>query len=812
MSKLAHDFVFALRQLRKHRTYALTAILSMALGIGAAAAVYSVLYGVLIDPYPYRNANRIAFITVLWENQPNAGTRSFTLDQVARLKKEFHSVEDAIAEDDLSMVATDGDLPTSVKALEVSGNTLQFLGAPPLLGRIFTSAEAPPKQEPPPVAVISYPFWKSHFNGRSDVIGKTTELNHRKYTVIGVMGPRFTWTDSDVYLPIPASSDREKRFGTLIRLRRGVSLQAASEELQGFIQQDNQEHPKSFGVNGIKFRTKVETLNDWLLGRFKGVLFLLFAAVGLLLLIGCGNVSILMLARATARQQELAMRAALGASRLRILRQLLTEAVLLSLLGGALGVGLAFLGVRLITALLPEYSIPHEVAIAINPPVLAFSVVVSVLSGILFGISPALQFSRPQIAHLVQSAGSRTTTMRLLHTQAVLLIGQVALTILLLSAAGATMRNFFEAYTAKLGFNPHGVLLLNVMLPEGSYLTWESRTHYFDEILQRVQTTPGVLSASFGSATPPSENWTQTVDIVGEKPDPGWRTGLQLVSPGFFSTLQIPLLAGHIFNRAEFLRGAHLAVVNKTFAHRYFPGKSALGRHITPSELTQTWPNLLQAPGADQPLEIVGVVADVRNDGLHRPVIPQTYVLSPLLLPPDEHLYVRTAGDPARLTHPIAANLLALNPNQTVNRVIPLNDYLSQFVWSHERFASILFSVFSTVALGLATIGLFSVIAYSVEQRTREIGIRMALGAQRRHVLTITLAATLRTTAIGVALGIVATLLLSNTIYQWTDSSTRDATVLLLISTVFFAASLLACLLPAKRATSIDPMQTLRVE
>jgi predicted permease len=439
------DISFALRQITRHRVYALTAVLSMALGIGATAAVYSVLYGVLIDPYPYRNADRIAFITI--QNKQSRGDIPFTLSEVDQLRQS-KSIEDVFAQNDASMVATDGEIPQSVKVLEMTGNGLQFLGAPPLMGRVFTAAEAPAGIAPPPVAVISYPFWKSHFASSPDVLGKVLELNQQKYTVIGVVGPRFTWHDSEVYVPMPAGLDPRSRYQSLIRLRPNVSTDAATGELTSFVQQIGKAEPSLLPPDG--YRMKVETLNDWILGQFKGTLIVLFVAVALLLLIGCGNVSILMLARGTARLQELATRLALGASRLRIVQQLLTEAVLLSVTGGLLGLAFANVAIRLITGLIPEYSIPHEVVITLNIPVLLFSAAVSVAIGILAGLSPALQFSSPHLSQVVQSSGSRSTTSRGARTRGILIVGQTALTVLMLAGAGAAMRNFLQAYAAQL--------------------------------------------------------------------------------------------------------------------------------------------------------------------------------------------------------------------------------------------------------------------------------------------------------------------------------------------------------------------------
>jgi predicted permease len=801
------DISFALRQLARHRVYALTAILSMSLGIGATAAVYSVLYGVLIDPYPYRNADRIAFVTIQ-NKQGRGGDIPLTLSEIDQLRQ-AKSVEDVFAQNDTSMVATDGEIPQSVKVLEMTGNGLQFLDAPPLMGRIFTLAEAPQGVAPPAVAVISYPFWKTHFASSPDVLGKVLELNHQKYTVIGVEGPRFTWHDSEVYLPMPAGMDPKSRFQTLIRIRPGITTGAVGGELTSFIEQVGRAEPSLLPRDG--YRIQIETLNDWILGQFKGTLILLFVAVALLLLIGCGNVSILMLARGTARLQELATRLALGASRARIVRQLLTEAVILSVTGGALGMAFAYGAIGVITGLIPEYSIPHEVVITLNMPVLLFSTAVSIVIGILAGLSPALQFSSPHIGQMVQSSGSRSTTSRGARTRGVLIIGQTALTVLMLAGAGASMRNFLQAYAAPLGFDSHHVLTFRIILPEKSFPGWQERVNYYDALIEKIKTTPGVTEAAIsGVGLPPDSNWRQPIQVVGSALDTSRQSGLYLVSSEYFSVLRIPLLEGRTFTRAEVLRAAHFAVISKTFAQRYFPNSDPIGRQILPTELSQVPSTLLRAPDINQPYQVIGVVGDVRNDGLHRPILPQAYVPSTIFATQGNGFLIRTTGSPVAILHDLSANIRALNQNQAVSFVYSMDEYLSMFTWAHERFIAVLFAVFSCVALGLAAIGLASVVAYSVEQRTREFGIRTALGASQWNVLLLTLASTARTTGAGLILGILLSIGLSDSVHRWTQSSLRDPSVLAVIAGVFLIASAIACLLPARRATRIDPMVALR--
>jgi len=778
----------------------------MALGIGATAAVYSVLYGVLIDPYPYRDANRLAFIT--FQTKQGRGEIPFALAELDHFRQ-TRSVESILAQNDESMVATDGEIPQSVKVLEISSGGFDVLGAPPLMGRLFTASEAPTGVAPPPVAVISYLFWKSHFAGDPNVLGKVVELNQHKYTVIGVVGPRFTWHDSEVYLPMPAGMDSKRRFETLLRLRPGVSTTAAVGELTGIVEQARHAEPQL--LPNEEYSIRIETLNDWLLGQFKGTLLVLFAAVALLLLIGCGNVSILMLARGTARAQELATRVAIGAPRSRIIRQLLTEAVILALTGGVLGIALAYAAIHFVVGLLPEYSIPHEVVIHLNIPVLLFSTAVSIAVGILSGLSPALHFSSPYISQMVQSSGTRSTTSQGARTRTALILGQIALTVLMLAGGGAAMRNFVQAYTSRLGFETHNILRLDLAFPEKSFITWRAGVQYNDELLETIKATPGVTSITSSlTSTPPNGRWPQPVEIVGGEPGNGQKSVIALTSADYFGVLRIPVLEGRTFTREEVNRGAHFALVSKTFVDRYFADANPIGRMIRPTQLSELPSDFLTDPNLKAPFQIIGVVADVRNDGLHRPILPEVYLPTSIITAPGNTILVRTSGNPASLVHAISVNLRAFNQNQAVYRATSFDEFFSMFVWSHERFIAALFSVFSMIALGLAAIGISSVVGYSVEQRTREFGIRMALGAPQWNVLLLTVASTARTTGAGVILGILLSVGLSNSVQRWTESSMRDAFVLGCISIVFLFASCLACAFPARRATRVDPMVALR--
>ena len=822
MRTLLNDLSFAFRQLYRHPVYAVTAICSMALGIGATVAVYSVLYGVLIDPFPYRDATHIADI-VTQTKADDKDNASFTLADIDLLRQ-AHAVTDVMGHRLTSKLITGGALPESLRVAEGTGNFLQFLGAPPLQGRIFTFADAPRNVAPQPVAVISYLFWKSHYAGLATAIGSTIEIDHQHYNIVGIMGPRFTWLDADVYLSLPAGIDPKTFFPTVLRIRPDLSRAVITAELDSLTREIAKRYP-ILSQRG-PYRISVETLNDNLLGEFKGTLLTLFVAVLFLLLIGCSNVSILLLARGSVRQYELAMRSALGAPRSRIVRQLLTEAVFLSVAGGIVGIAVAFAAIHLITGLIPQYSIPHEVVITLNLPVLLFSTLVSVITGILAGLSPALYLSKIKVAETMQAAGSRTVTRSGSRTQGALITLQIALTVLLLAASGAAMRQFLESYRAKLGFDPHNVLLLFVASPEHGYAPGQAAVNYEDAMLDKVNSLPGVVSASSAvTGMPPSNGWIQQVNITGAVPNNATRAVVSLVGANYFSLMRIPLLAGRAITRAEVLRGAHVAVISTLFAQRYFPTGSALGRQLSPAEITSiqvaaqataktaAGTGKVEAPlGGDPsaPYQVVGVVADLRNDGLHRPIQPEVYLPSSALEHRGMALLVRTSTDPQAMILPIGKALGTIDASQAIAESFVFQDFLGEFVWAHERFISSLFSLFAFVALALSAIGLVSVIAFRVEQRTHEIGIRSALGASRINILQTVLQPTMLTTLLGLVIGIVLSIGVSQFAYKWTQSSMRNWSVLAVVSVLLLLIATVAGLLTARRAIHINPVEALR--
>jgi predicted permease len=463
--------------------------------------------------------------------------------------------------------------------------------------------------------------------------------------------------------------------------------------------------------------------------------------------------------------------------------------------------------------LLPEYSIPHDVVLAVNGPVLLFSTLVAVVTGILVGLTPALRFSQPQIAKMMQAGSIRTLTGQRSILRTGLIIGQVTLTVLLLTGAGATLRRFLEAYTANMGFDPRNMLVMQLPLPQGSSPGWEQRANYYDALLNKIRTTPGVLGAALSEVSvPPSGHWSQPFEIVGAPQDPSSRASVQFMSADYFSVLKIPFLAGRSLSESEVLRGARLAIVSQGFAQRYLSGQNPIGQQILLPSTDEQLHGVLQAPGKGQPFEIIGMVADVRNYGLHRPAVPQIYVPYTMRMGNGAFFLVKTAVSPQALLGTIALRMRTLDDNQAVSHWFVYEEYLSMFEWAYERFSAVLFATFAGVASGLAVMGLISIVSYSVERRTREFGIRMALGATRRNILFTTLASTALAVGAGLVFGLILSIALNNVTTKWVQSTTKDALVLGIVAVFWLLVAGVSALLPAYRATRIHPMEALRYE
>ena len=542
MNTLLQDLRYCTRQLTKAPGSSLTAIVSLTLGIGATTAVFSVIYAILMNPYPYAAPDRMVHMRLL---DPAGHESGFGLTGGQyQLIKNSPVVENAFAEDDWNLTLTSGDLPEDVNAAYLTSNAFQFLGVAAALGRGLLPSDAIDGQDPQSVVVLSNKLWQRHFSSDPNVIGKALQLVRKTYTIVGVAAPRFTWGDGDVYLPLKITQDRTRAFYVGLRLKPGVSHEAADGALQPLIEQFRRESPTHFPAR--RFKLHVVGLNEDFVKRLGGTLYLLFAAVAFLLLIGCSNVSILQLARGTSRQHEFALRAAIGANRRRLVRQMLVEALLLSLTGAGLGMLLAYRLTSIIAELLPKYSFPHEAAIQLNVPVLIFSVALAIVTGILFGLWPSLDLSRPDLVQIMQAStrrvagGSRGRTIN-----TVLIAGQIALTLVMLAGAGAAMRGFLRLLQTPLGYDPHNVMSVGIPVHDGAYPTWAARSAYFEQLLSRVATVPGVATAAISTnATPPSNGWNTVIEIMGKPGERRSKNPCQLCQSGIFFPLADSVGAG----------------------------------------------------------------------------------------------------------------------------------------------------------------------------------------------------------------------------------------------------------------------------
>ncbi len=807
MRKLIQDLNYALRQFTRTPGVAVTAIISLALGIGATTAVFSVVYGVLGDPYPYRDANRMVHVQL---NLPerHGPLLMVTGPQYDDLRK-LSAIDDVFLQTDERQSLTGDQLPISVQVGKYSPNLFDYMGVPIYTGRGFSPADVT-NGKPAPVAVLSYLFWRRQFGSNREILGKSIELDHVLYSVIGVAPPRFTWGDSDVYLPAIPSSDPHEYWNAFVKLKPGTRYPPAEAELQIFVDRISQQDP-NFPKNA---KVKIVSLNEQVLGKFQGALTILFAAVVILLLIGCANVSILLLARGNARQHELAVRVAVGAGRARLVRQLLTESVLLSVSGTLLGVLAAYFGVDAISALLPRYSFPHEAAIHISGVVLGFSAGVALLTGIIFGISPAWQLSRPQLGSLIQANNMRQSgSIRSRNTHRLLIAGQVALTIILLATAGASARAFIARTHTPLGLDPNNVFGIDLALPKGAHPTWQDRVNANEEIRRTIEQVPGITSVGVSTSWfPPFGGFTGPIEIQSKPGLTQADVNLALISPQLFTTLRVPLLQGRNFSDAEVQRGDHLALVNQAFVKQYLGDADPIGQSVRSSVMNSVPPIFLMAQKPADWLQVIGVVGDAKNDGLDHPVKPAVYIPYTFVLPPDETLMIRSAGDPDAALKSVRVRLHDLNPEIVLGDEHTLTWWLNTDGWGRERFIASLFGVFAGLALVLASTGLYSVVSYAVTQRTQELGIRMALGAPRASIFRLVLSSTAVTLGIGAAVGLGISIALGRIVASMAGASSRDPLTLAAATALLFVVAAAACLLPARRAASIDPIRALRTE
>ncbi len=814
--EIGGDVRYGLRSLYKHPSVSTVAVLALTLGIGATTAMFSLIYSALLHPFPYAGADRIVNPRVIDEKHPQI------LTWFALTPSQFYSFRKAKSVDSIlgftlaGLEITGGDLPEDVSAAYVTSNAYSFFGIPAMLGRGIQPSDVPDTGQPTNVTVLSYRFWREHYGGDKTIVGRTLQLNRQNYTVVGVMPSRFTFTETvgnaDVY--IPWAPNRAPGVFPWIKLKPGVSLATANAQFQSLLNQFKQETPKHFPDS---FRVSVQPIIEPYIHRTGSTLALLFASVVVLLLIGCANCSVLLLARGEARHHELAIRSAIGASRFRMVRQLLVESLAISFSGAAMGVGASFWLAEIPLRLMPN-AFPQEASITINFQILVFSIGLALFTGLLSGLSPALRLSQPNVSQIVQctsrayggSTGKRTTNL--------LIGGQIALTFILLGVAGAAIAGFMKITSMRLGYDPHDVMAIRIPLKRDIEKNQQRRAIFIDQLRERVSTIPGVASVAVASSglppAPPFGGAPGPFDILGKQSKQPPQAITSLVSQQYFATLKIPLLSGRIWNQTENQRGDFVAIVNQTLAQRYWPNGDAIGHQIRVSALKDDGRPLSAAsPQSGEWRQIIGVVADSRNDGLERSIAPAIYVPYTTFMWDSTELLVRTAGTPLAFVHAIRVALQSVSSDQRTSQIDDLEEILRhQPIWTQQRLFSILFSFFAGLALALSLVGIASTVSFAMARRTNELSIRMALGAKRSHIVWIVVRATLATVGGGIVVGVILNLALEKTLRHWTPGSVFALWMEAGVALLLLICATITCLLPAKRAANIDPMQTLRCE
>lgn len=792
--------------LRQKPGFTIAAVLSLALGIGACTAIFSVVDAVLLRALPYPDSERIVQLRELNEKSaPMPVAEPNYMDVRARAGRSFEALAQYSGGGDLATV-TGGSEPARAYTYSVSRDFFRVLGVQPFMGRAFLPEET--RQGGAAVAIVSYGFWQKLLGAKTDLAGTKVNIGNHSFTVVGVMPPNFAFPkDGEVWIPreiaAPDASRTAHNWRVIARLRSGASLDDARKDVSATARQLKQEYGE--GTDAVDMA--LVPLRESLVGNVRNVLLVLLSAVGLLLLIACANVANLQLARAAARQKEIAIRLALGASRARLMRQLLTESVLLSLMGGAVALLFALWGIDALVAALPE-GVPRASEIGLDASALGFTLLISLLTGILLGLAPAWQGTKPDLTEGLKEGGKPLMGVgRRSGVRSLLVIGEVALSLLLLIGAGLTMKSFYRLREVKPGVDSHNVVTMQINLPPARYAEDYKQANFFGAILERISALPGVVSAGATTNLPFIDDNQSDFTIEGrpeaKTPKDALIASYDSVSAAYFRATGIPILKGRAFTEQDMKGAAPVAIISETMAHRFFGGEDPLGRRIRrgDSEDNKPW------------LTIIGIAGDVRRYGLAERLRPEIYY--PFQQQPQAAmaLVVRTtAADPLSIAPAVRREVQAVDKDQPVYDIKTMDSLLAKSIASN-RLAVWLLGLFAALALLLASIGIYGVIAYSVTQRTREIGIRMALGARPRDVLRLVVGQGMMLTFIGIGLGLVGAFALTRVMASLLFSvSPTDPVTFAAISALLAVVALLACYIPARRATKVDPMVALRHE
>jgi putative ABC transport system permease protein len=797
------DLRYGTRSLLKKPGFTVTAVVALALGIGANTAIFSVINGVLLRSLSYAQPENIV---MLWEANLSR-TRLQNVVSPANFfdwQKGSTSFEYMAAAWDTRLNLTGGGAePEEIEAQRVSAHFFSALGVQPSLGRSFAADEDRPGGNP--VIVLSHRLWRSRFGGNASIIGQQVTVSGRAFSVIGVMPPDFDFLNAEVQAWTPLALDpamdyrQSGRFLRCVgRLKPGVPIEQAHAELNGIAKRLEETYPaynKGWSVNLVP-------IHEQIVGDIRPILIVLFGAVAFVLLIACANVANLLLSRAAARHKEFALRAALGASRLRLVRQMLTESVLLSLTGGAAGVALAYWGIQMLIAFGPA-NIPRLHEITIESRVLGFTFVVALLTGVLFGLLPALQASRPDLNDALKQSARGSTGGKSRVFRNLFVVAEVSLALVLLIGAGLMIRSFFRLHSVRTGFSSEHVLTMRVQLPSAKYPEAQQRGNFFKQARDRIAALPGVNAVGAINFLPLNGLASSTsFDIEGRpEPAPGEKPGteVRVVTPNYFTAMGIPLLKGRVLDEHDGAESRAL-VINETFAKKFFPNEDPVGKR-----LIINWDPKV----AD---EIVGVVADIKESALDRDANPAIYWPHPREPYQFMNFILRTATDPMIAASAAQKEIRAIDPDQPVADVRTMEAVVAKSI-ARPRFNALLLGIFAAVALVLASVGLYGVMNYSATQRTHEIGIRMALGATKTDVMRLVVGNGMLLSFIGIAIGVVAASGLTRVMQSFLFGvEATDALTFGAVSALLVLVALVASYIPARRATLVNPVIALRYE
>ncbi|HEY6291606.1 MAG TPA: ABC transporter permease [Terriglobia bacterium] len=817
LERLGQDLRYGIRQLRRAPGFTAVAVFTLALGIGATTVIFSVVDNALLRPFPYKDADGISIFRIHdLDEAGESGRLQLSAPEFLDYQEQNHVFAEMVGTGGGEVLYTGGGGTQELRGVSVTTNTFRFLGVEPLLGRWITPDDA--KAGAPAVFMMNYRLWQEQFHGDRNILGTAFNLNGVPRALVGIMPPRFQYFGADVWLPLSLSRSGARATGGtetagrqiyLIaeeRRKPGVSLEAVAADLNVIAHRLAQVYPKDYPK---RFNVRTDALASDVVGDFKGMLYVLLAAVGMLLLIACSNVANLLLARATSREKEIAIRASIGASRGRLIRQLLVESSVLAATGGILGCLFAYWGLKAVMAVMPPGTLPSESVIELNSSVLLFTVAVTMITTLLCGLAPALHAVGGELHPRLKDTGRGVNSgFRHGRFRAGLVVAEVALSIVLLGGAGLMMRSFFAIEHVNLGFNPQNILSTRLVFPEGRYKTAEQNKLFFQQVLPRIGAVPGVVAASEAVTLPPFGGPLSEVTVPGKTHSERWNSMVEFCTESWFRTVGVPLVRGGLLSETDVDSARHVAVINQTLARRFFGQEDPMGQKIKFNALD----GVPEAPH-DAYFEIIGIVADTKNNDLQQPTLPEAFVPYTVADFGRRGILVRTTGDPASMLKSISRAVWAVDPDVALTQTSSIQAFLKDYAYAGPKFGLVVLGVFAAIGLMLVIIGVFSVMAYSVSLQVHEIGIRMALGAPRRSVFGMVLARGLRLIAAGVTLGELGSLALGRLMAsQIWGVSARDPLTLGAIAAVIGSAGLLACWLPARKATQVDPLVALRHE